>query len=244
MRPIRLCWKANPGNVARFLEFGSDYHGDTEPLSDVLRSSYCEFGRVSSEGGVTGVCWHGPKMNLSVILIRCKAGDALAWEALVRHFQSRIYGIAYHYVGNAEDARDLAQEVFVRIYQNLQACEDEGMFLPWIIRIARNACVDHLRRRKARSQEKDVALEEVPNLQDPGNTPEQQWAANSKKRLIYRALKELTDLNREIILLKEIQGLQLDEIASLLKVPLGTIKSRSNRARIELARKVMALSGE
>jgi RNA polymerase sigma-70 factor (ECF subfamily) len=183
-------------------------------------------------------------MNLSVILTRCKAGDALAWEALVRHFQSRIYGIAYHYVGNTEDARDLAQEVFVRIYQNLQACEDAGMFLPWIIRIARNACIDHLRRRKSRSQGKDVALEEVPNLQDPGNTPEQQWAANSRKRLIYRALKELTDLNREIILLKEIQGLQLDEIASLLKVPLGTVKSRSNRARIELARKVMALSGE
>ncbi|MGA2260615.1 MAG: sigma-70 family RNA polymerase sigma factor [Acidobacteriota bacterium] len=230
--------------MARFFEFGSDYHGDTEPLSGVLRSSKCEFGRVSLEGGVTGVYWHGPKMNLSVILTRCKAGDALAWEALVRHFQSRIYGIAYHYVGNTEDARDLAQEVFVRIYQNLQACEDAGMFLPWIIRIARNACIDHLRRRKSRSQGKDVALEEVPNLQDPGNTPEQQWAANSRKRLIYRALKELTDLNREIILLKEIQGLQLDEIASLLKVPLGTVKSRSNRARIELARKVMALSGE
>jgi RNA polymerase sigma-70 factor, ECF subfamily len=183
-------------------------------------------------------------MNLSLILTRCKAGDPLAWEALVRQFQSRVYGIAYHYAGNGEDARDLAQEVFVRVYQNLETCIDAAMFLPWIIRIARNACIDHLRRGKARSQGRDIALDEIADLPDRGNTPEQQWAADSRKHLIYRALKELTDLNREIIMLKEIQGLQLDEIASLLKVPLGTIKSRSNRARIELAHKVIALSGE
>jgi len=183
-------------------------------------------------------------MNLPLILTRCKGGDALAWEALVRQYQSRIYGIAYHYVGNAEDARDLAQEVFVRIYQNLDACTDAKMFIPWIIRITRNACIDHLRRRKARSYGRDVAFDEIRNLPHQGNTPEQQWTVDSRRRLIYRALNELTDLNREIILLKEIQGMQLDEIASLLKVPLGTVKSRSNRARIELARKVMALSSE
>ena len=186
----------------------------------------------------------GLKMNLAAILTRCRAGDALAWEALVRQYQSRIYGMAYHYLGNPEDARDAAQEVFVRIFQNLAACGDAEMFLPWIIRIARNACIDHLRRRKARSQGKDVALDAIADLADRGNTPEQQWLDNSRKRLIYRALQELTALNREIILLKEIQGLQLDEIATILNAPLGTIKSRSNRARIELARKVMALSGE
>ncbi len=183
-------------------------------------------------------------MNLSLILDRCKAGEALAWETLVRRYQSRLYGIAYHYVGNAEDARDLAQEVFVRVYQNLHHCTDERMFLPWMIRIARNACIDHLRRRSARAYQKEVPLEKIPDMKDRGNTPEQQWAENSRKRLINEALRGLSDLNREIILLKEIQGLRLEEIASLLNVPLGTVKSRSNRARIELSRKVMALSGE
>jgi RNA polymerase sigma-70 factor (ECF subfamily) len=183
-------------------------------------------------------------MNLPVVLTRCKAGDALAWQALVRQYQARIYGIAYHYLCNAEDARDVAQEVFVRIYQNIESCTDAKMFIPWIIRIARNACIDHLRRRKARPHGRDVALDEVRELPCQGNTPEQQWTADSRKRLMYRALNELTDLNREIILLKEIQGMQLEEIASLLRVPLGTVKSRSNRARIELARKVMALGIE
>lgn len=183
-------------------------------------------------------------MDLDLVLARCKTADPLAWEVLVRTYQSRIYGIAYHYVGNVEDARDLAQEIFVRIYVNLGACADAGMFLPWIIRIARNACIDHLRRRSSRSPRgRDVPVEEIGELADRGNTPEQEWAANSRKRLIHRALQQLTALNREIILLKEIQGLRLEEIASLLKVPLGTIKSRSNRARIELARKLMALSG-
>jgi len=186
----------------------------------------------------------GPKTDLSFILTQCKAGDALAWEALVRQFQSRVYGIAYHYLGNAEDARDLAQEIFVRIYRNIVVCADAAMFLPWMIRVSRNACIDHLRRKKARPHAKEVALDDAAGLRAQGNTPEQQWAADSRKRLIYRALAELSGLNREIILLKDIQGMQLDEIAVLLKVPLGTVKSRSNRARIELARKVLALDGD
>jgi RNA polymerase sigma-70 factor (ECF subfamily) len=183
-------------------------------------------------------------MDLSLILNRCKEGDAIAWEALVRQYQSRVYGIAYHFVGNAEDARDLAQEVFVRVYQRLNACTGAEMFFPWLIRIARNASIDHLRRRKARRQDRDVPLDAIADLPGRGNNPEQQWADDSRKRLIYRALEQLTDLNREIILLKEIEGMQLDEIASMLQVPLGTIKSRSNRARLELAQKVLALGGE
>jgi len=183
-------------------------------------------------------------MDIAVILMRCRNGDPLAWEALVRQYQSRIYGIAFHYLANAEDARDLAQEIFVRVYQNLGACTDVDAFLPWMIRIARNAAIDHLRRRKARAHDRRVALDQVADLADQRPSPEEASMAGSRKRLIHRALQELSELNREIILLKEIHGLQLDEIASLLDIPLGTAKSRSNRARIELARKVMALSSE
>jgi RNA polymerase sigma-70 factor (ECF subfamily) len=183
------------------------------------------------------------KMELSALLERCRAGNELAWEALVRQFQARIYGVAYHYVGNAEDARDLAQEAFIRLYLNLALCPDESGFLPWIIRITRNASIDHLRRKKARPPAHDLAAEEMLNLRSPGRDPEELYAADARKRLIRRALSELTELNREMILLKDIQGLALEEIAAMLKVPLGTVKSRSNRARIELAQKLALLAG-
>ncbi len=182
-------------------------------------------------------------MDLAVILAHCRQGDELAWEALVREYQGRIYGIAVHYLGNPEDARDMAQEIFVRIFRNLHLCTEPQWFLPWAIRIARNLCVDQLRRRKARPPSQDLAADEL-SLPSGGLNPEQQWAENSRRRLVQRALRDLTDLNREIIMLRDIEGLPLEEIATVLKVPLGTIKSRCNRARMELARRVQELSGE
>jgi RNA polymerase sigma-70 factor, ECF subfamily len=183
-------------------------------------------------------------MELSTLLERCCRGDELAWETLVRQFQARIYGIAYHYVGNAEDARDIAQEAFIRIYQNLSICPDAARFLPWVIRIARNICIDHLRRKKARPPAQDIPAGDLLTLRAPGGDPGQLFAADSRKRLVHGALQEMTDLNREIILLRDIQGLALEEIASMLRVPLGTVKSRSNRARIELAHKLAVLRSE
>jgi RNA polymerase sigma-70 factor (ECF subfamily) len=181
-------------------------------------------------------------MDLAMLLERCKAGDELAWEALVRQFQARVFGIAFHYVGNAEDARDLAQEIFIRIYRHLDLCGDERMFVPWLIRISRNACIDHLRRRKARPVLSDIAVEEMLHLHAPGPNPEEHWMADSRKRVIHLAFRKLTSLNREVILLREILGLPLEEIASMLEIPLGTVKSRINRARIELAERVRALA--
>ena len=179
-------------------------------------------------------------MELSGLLEQVRWGDELAWEAFVRRFQSRVFGLAYHYVGQAEDARDLAQEVFIRIYQHLDQVPDEEGVLPWMLRITRNACLDLLRRRKARPPLWDIPVEEMFDLRAPGQSPEEQHLEAARKSLVHRALQELTQINREIILLKEIQGLGLEEIAAVLEVPLGTVKSRSNRARLELAQKLTA----
>lgn len=179
-------------------------------------------------------------MELSQALPLVRRGDELAWEFFVRFFQGRVFGLAYHYTAQAEDARDLAQDVFVRIYQNLALVPDEPGCLPWIIRITRNACIDHLRRRKARPPLWDLPAEELFDLRATDQNPEEAHLAAVRKTMVHRALQELTDLNREIILLKEIQGLGLEEIAAILEVPLGTVKSRSNRARLELAQKLCA----
>jgi RNA polymerase sigma-70 factor (ECF subfamily) len=181
-------------------------------------------------------------MDLAMLLERCKAGDELAWEVLVRQFQARVFGIAFHYTGNTEDARDLAQEIFIRIYRHLDLCGDEGMFVPWMICISRNACIDHLRRKKARPAPADVAVEEMVHLRAPGLNPEEHSMADARRQVIHLAFRKLTALNREVILLREILELPLEDIASMLKIPLGTVKSRINRARIELAERVRALA--
>lgn len=180
-------------------------------------------------------------MELTQLLDLVRSGDELAWEAFVRQFQSRVFGLAYHYTAQAEDARDLAQEVFIRIYQNLALVPDEAGCLPWIIRITRNACIDHLRRRKARPPLWDLPADEMFDLRSQDPNPEEAHAEAVRKGMVHRAMQELTDLNREMILLKEIQGLGVDEIAAILEVPVGTVKSRSNRARLELAQKLIAV---
>ncbi len=179
--------------------------------------------------------------DLAAILERCRRGDELAWEALVRMYQSRVYSVALQYVRNPDEARDLAQDIFVRVYRRLDTFQGHETFLPWLMRLARNASIDHLRRKKARPPRTDISVDEGPQIPDPGPDPEQNWMTDRRRRLVYQALEQVSEANREMILLKEIQGLNLQEIADLLAVPMGTVKSRSNRARLELARAILAL---
>jgi RNA polymerase sigma-70 factor (ECF subfamily) len=182
-------------------------------------------------------------MDQAELLQRCRAGDELAWEVLVRTYQARICSIAYGYTGDPDEARDLAQEIFVRVYRKLDTCRDPDRLVPWLIRIARNVCLDHLRRRKVRPPAQDIPAEDLVSLADPGPRPDQQWLNDRRKRLVIAALQKLSKINREIILLKDMQGLPLAEIADQLDLPIGTVKSRCSRARVELARAVIGLGG-
>jgi RNA polymerase sigma-70 factor, ECF subfamily len=172
------------------------------------------------------------------LLRRVRRGDQLAWEAFVRLHQARVFGLAYHTLGHAEDARDITQEVFVRIYQHLSRVPEPEGLVPWLVRITRNACIDAQRRRQARPPAWDLPVEEVAGPGELGS--DEARDAQLRKVRLYQALCTLTDLNREMILLKEIHGLSLEEIARTLGVPLGTVKSRASRARLELADKLTA----
>ncbi len=177
------------------------------------------------------------------LIDRCRQGSDLAWEALVRRFEGRVYGIAMHYLRDREEARDAAQDVFVKIYGNLHTLKEDKPFLPWMLRIARNACIDRIRRLKVRTPDVAVPLEESPEIQIPtdGPTPEEALMQGAREGLVHRALDALSAGNREMILLKDIQGLKLEEIAEMLDLPLGTAKSRSHRARIELGKAIQSL---
>ena len=159
----------------------------------------------------------------------------------MRRYQSRIYSVAYTYLGDPDEARDLAQEIFVKVYRKLDECREPERFPAWLMQIARNASLDQIRRRQARPPARDLPAAEMTDLRDPGRNAEELWLADGRKRLVHRALRRLSDISREIILLRDMQELPLSEIAALLDVPLGTVKSRSNRARLELARAVKEL---
>lgn len=180
----------------------------------------------------------------ATLIERCRQGDALAWEGLVRRHQGRVYSIALHTLRDAEDARDAAQEVFIRLYERLDTCTNDETFVPWLARMTRNHCIDRIRRAKARPKGGPVPVEEMYDLADAGLDPHEQYKSNARRNLIHRAMMRLSKVNREILLLKDIQGWTLEEIASALGVPLGTVKSRSNRARIELAGEVVKLRKE
>jgi RNA polymerase sigma-70 factor (ECF subfamily) len=183
----------------------------------------------------------GRLLEIATLVERCRAGDDLAWEALVRRCHGRVYSVAYHYLREADEARDMTQEIFIRVYRQLGSFRTRDRFLPWIVRVARNACIDRLRKRKARPPASDVRVEDGPPIASSDLDPEEAAARAARRRLLYRALDQLSERNREIILLKEIQGLKIEEISELLALPTGTVKSRASRARIELAARVRGL---
>ena len=181
-------------------------------------------------------------IDTATLLERCRHRDDLAWEALVRRVQPRVYGTALHYLRAPEDAREVAQDVFVRLYRHLSTLEfgDEGGFLGWLVQTTRNACFDRMRQLRSRPPRADVPAEEA-NLEDAQPSPEEASLAGARQALVHRAMADLSELNREILLLKEIQGLDIRQVAEILHIPLGTVKSRASRARLELARRVLAL---
>lgn len=180
-------------------------------------------------------------MDTRTLLTRCRSGDELAWEALVRQHQSRVYGLCFHYLGNREEARDTAQEVFVRVYRHLDDVRDAERFLPWLIRIARNAALDRRRRLGARPKA-DVSIEGLHDLAADAPPPDAEWESERRRALVHRALAAMSEKGRDVIVLREIEGLSEAETARVLEVPVGTVKSRMTRARIELAKCVRAFT--
>ena len=180
-------------------------------------------------------------LDLQTLLERCRQGDDLAWEALVRRYQGRVFAVTMHYMRDREEARDMAQETFIKLYRKLDSLRDGEAFLPWLIRLARNGSIDRLRRLKTRTPEQSVSVDDGPEIPARRPSPEEISVERWRAGLLHQALDGLSEQSREIILLKDIQELKLGQIADLLALPLGTVKSRSHRARIELAEAIQDL---
>lgn len=174
--------------------------------------------------------------NLDSIIRLCQEGDSEAWRMLVEHFQRRVYAVSLYYVRNRDDAIDVSQEVFVKVFNKLDDFSgDTDAFLAWLLSIARNTCIDRLRAKETRAHYQSEYQHTVSDV-DARQNPEQDLDRDQQQHLLYRALSRFSEINRDVILLKDIQGLSLEEVARILNLPVGTIKSRSNRARVKLGK--------
>jgi len=177
---------------------------------------------------------------------RCLAGDNSAWEDLLQNHTRKIYSLCYRFTGRRSEAEDLTQEVFIKIFQTLKTFDAaQGAFPTWLARVARNHLVDHYRRTKkdrvTSSLEDELgSLEEKPS---PTVEPVAQVESREHKELLQQALDRLSPDLREAVILRDLQDLDYDEIAQVLGVPEGTVKSRINRGRLELARVIKRMEG-
>lgn len=183
---------------------------------------------------------------VAALIRRCLAGDAVAWEEFVHAHNRRVYNLCYRFTGSAHDAEDLTQEVFIKVYRTLASFDAErGSFAAWLTAMTRNLLVDHFRRSKhdRMTDSIDAAPSADPDasslserLEDQSRGPDQGIQAREAREKVHQALQKLSPELREAVILRDLQDMDYKEIAHALKVPEGTVKSRINRGRAELAR--------
>lgn len=169
----------------------------------------------------------------------CMAGDEAAWEELVRLHTRRVFAVCYRFTGTASEAQDLTQEVFLRVFRTLKTFRaGEGSFVVWLNRLTRNLLIDHYR--KSRQDRVTDSLEEqLPGIEEAQTLSARAdglLAGREAGELLQGALQKLSPELRETVILRDVEELEYREIAQVLNVPEGTVKSRLNRGRAELAR--------
>jgi RNA polymerase sigma-70 factor (ECF subfamily) len=183
---------------------------------------------------------------VNALVRRCVSGDAAAWQEIVQQYHRRIYNICYRFAGSPDDAADLTQEVFIKMYRTLKTFDGtRASFMTWVTTVTRNLLVDHFRKGKydrvtdsldATPGNQDEGLSIGDQLEDQRADPEARVQSRETQKLVHGALQKLSPELREAVILRDLQDMDYKEIAVVLKVPEGTVKSRINRGRTELAR--------
>jgi RNA polymerase sigma-70 factor (ECF subfamily) len=183
---------------------------------------------------------------VNALVRRCVSGDAAAWQEIVQQYHRRIYNICYRFSGSSDDAADLAQEVFIKMYRTLSTYDTtRASFMTWVTTVTRNLLVDHFRKGKydrvtdsldATPGNQEDGLTIAEQLEDGAASPEAAMRSQETKKLVHEALRRLSPELREAVILRDLQDMDYKDIAKVLSVPEGTVKSRINRGRTELAR--------
>jgi RNA polymerase sigma-70 factor (ECF subfamily) len=200
-------------------------------------------GTASAIWNATGAPWsrtNTKPLDLdNTVVERCLSGDDAAWEELVRLHTRRVYGLCYRFTGKDSEAQDLTQDVFLRVFRALGGFRSaEGSFATWLTRLTRNLLIDHYRRTR-NLRVTDSIEEQLPRVEEGFVTvsrPDSVLAGREASELLQGALAKLSPELRETIILRDLQEMEYREIAQVLAIPEGTVKSRLNRGRAELGR--------
>jgi RNA polymerase sigma-70 factor (ECF subfamily) len=173
------------------------------------------------------------------LVSRCLRGDETAWEELVRLHTRKVYGLCYRFTNSASEAQDLTQDVFLRVFRTLRTFRAmEGSFATWLTRLTRNLLIDHYRRSR-HDRVTDSIEEQLPMIEESGGAaarPDQAVAGREAREILQATLQRLSPDLREAVILRDLQEMEYREIAGVLAIPEGTVKSRINRGRAELGR--------
>jgi RNA polymerase sigma-70 factor (ECF subfamily) len=183
--------------------------------------------------------------EIEAVIQRCLQGDELAWESIVQQYRRKVFNVAYKFVGRHEEAEDLTQDIFIKIFKSLGTFDRRANFQTWLISVSRNLCIDHYRSVRQERQAIDHQIdpnELSPVAHEPG--PVAAIEQQDRVLLLREALAALPESLRKAVLMRDIQELTYQEIADKLHLPEGTVKSRINRGRTELARQIRKLRGD
>jgi RNA polymerase sigma-70 factor, ECF subfamily len=178
------------------------------------------------------------------LIEECLKGNQAAWESIVRLNWRKVFNVAYKFVGKHDEAEDLTQDIFLKIFKALNTFDRRANFQTWIVSISRNFCIDHYR--SVRKERQTIAREVDAGTLSPVSAdggPHVALERSDQRDLLRRALEQLQPTLRTAIVLRDIRELAYQEIAERLGLPEGTVKSRINRGRIELARQIRKLQG-
>ncbi len=167
-------------------------------------------------------------------ICRCQGGQSEAFSELVERYQQRLFNSLLRLTGSAEDAADLAQEAFVQAYTKLDTFRQESRFYTWLYRIAFNMAMSHRRRRRPVTCADDDAARIAESTTDRCHSPAEQSMVREQVAQVQDAIDQLADDHRTIVVLREIEGCDYEQISSILEIPIGTVRSRLFRARMQL----------
>jgi RNA polymerase sigma-70 factor (ECF subfamily) len=182
--------------------------------------------------------------DIDALIKRCLRGDERAWEQIVKQHWRKVFNVAYKFVGRHDEAEDLAQDIFLKVFKSLETFDRRANFQTWLISVSRNMCIDHYRsvRKERETIARDVdAGELTPASPEPG--PIAALEQRDRVVLLRQALAALPESLRTAVVMRDIQERSYQEIADDLDLPEGTVKSRINRGRTELARQIRKLRG-